>query len=983
MARPPTASPIRRFRAIAALEESTDMGLQVQQARNIMLRPAGGFKGIPKYERLWAIGAEETIHTWVTSQPHPTESRNLDSTDQTVALQISRQGKNFLVFYSIPDQQARSQVFYLGDDGSYTSGAYDFLAGTATVNVLGTGYDSAARWHGRRFYSAIYLGNGVDDNLIAQLNRDATPGILRKAGSNARPAAPVISLVTPATGGNTQAFTEFARASGQGLRFTANADNYPGSTGNGKISVRLNPTGAASLVSSLSGEGTVSNPYVYTLQTGTAAASSSNAAVLAFVNADSKVLSILRASVEGTANADPDTGSYGPTLLAAGTGTGTSEGFTSRTVSCYARYWDPGVGGLGYEGPSSPKSNEVIIPAGAFNDISVVLAPDASAEGGRFPFIRVYMQFGEDAEAIWSLVEPDNPFPNAALAATGKLAAWPATDYLFSYSASQAVTPDVATDQMFVHTPGVPATGTAVFFLGDTMPGGVTAGKLYYALLSDGLVGFQISASVGGKKVNITTAGSNVSMYFPANHGLQNERDTVELTTSGTLPAPLATSTTYHVLDASGHQFKISASAGGAAVNVTTRGSGEHSYSATRSLFQIGTNTVFGQALVDDQNRPIPHKWHAMGNEQMWRAGVAGFPERLYASKQAVADELAPEGVDLASFLTVQSTGEQAGGGVISALTSDNFRLAVHTAAGITLIDPANVENRFDPAVFTGALSGSMVAVWKGALTYYLGADLQLYKIQSSRYGRQTSDFAALNAAAYIRERVDAAALSRQPDRCWMFPDTASQHLWFSLPALDGSLKMFAYDFRNEGIVGEFDFPKVYGSTIMEPERPEIIFCDEAMNLFVWDTTAQNDHGDTFGSVSPITSQPAASAIPVADAGFGNVVRAGRRYLRAYESVIETAFFDLGSPDRNKAVLAFLWRTVAGSRAIASVTLTSLAGQTLSFNYGDIGARVEHRLAAFLGGTTAVKFTFTLLSAGQKPWIVRDISFLHTPQAMR
>lgn len=961
------------------------MGVKLEAARNILLRPLGGFKGIPKYLRLWGIGNDASIYSIVTGLPHPSAGRNLDDTDNTVALQVSNQGKNFLVFYSVPDRKARSQVFYLGDDGTYTAGAYDFTAGTAVWNVLATGLDATARWYGQRFYTAIFLGNGVDDNLIAQLGRTGPPGILRKAGSNARPNRPVISATTPAAGGNTQASVGFVgRTGGQTLTFTANPDNFPGEAGNDRISVRITNSGAGSgIVSTLTGGGTTSNPYLYVITTGTAAVQNSNKAVVEFVNADSKVLSILSAGPTTSPDEVADLGDYGPTLLAGGAGSGTSEGFSNRTVSVFARYWDPGNDGIGYEGPSSEKSNELILTTEAANDILVNITPDASAEGGRFPFIRLYMQFGEDADAIWSLVEPDNPFPNAALTAGVSFAAAPATDYLYAYSTAEA--PTILPTVDVVELSAAPADQTPVFLLATTMPGGLVAGRIYYVKRYTGSsVGFFLAKTPGGSKINITTAGSGVMLYFPVNHGMQSGRTTVIFGTTGTLPAPLIVGpTSYHVVSAENHQFKVSESKAGAAINITDAGTGTHSFTPVATEFQIGTNSVFGQALVDDQNRPLPHVHHVMANEQVWRAGVTGFPERIYASKQSVEDELAPEGVFLEGFITAQSQNNQAGSGEITALTSDNFRLSVHTRAGVTLIDPANVENRFDPNVFAGALNGSLVTTWKGGMTYYLGADLQLYTIRSSRYGRQDSDFAAVGAAAYIRDRVDVAAISRHPERCWLFPDIVSQHIWFSLPANDGTLKMFAYDLLNQGIVGEFDFPKVYGSTQMEPERPEIIFCDEDMNLFVWDTANQNDRGDTFGVIAPFTPQAEATAVPVGDAGFGNVVRAGRRYLRAYESTLETAFFDLGSPERRKVFTSLLFRSLAGSRALVSVTLTALGGDSFAFHYGDLGDYgAQHRLNCFLGNTTAVKMTFTILGAEQKPWVIRDVTALWQPQGL-
>jgi hypothetical protein len=82
----------------------------------------------------------------------------------------------------------------------------------------------------------------------------------------------------------------------------------------------------------------------------------------------------------------------------------------------------------------------------------------------------------------------------------------------------------------------------------------------------------------------------------------------------------------------------------------------------------------------------------------------------------------------------------------------------------------------------------------------------------------------------------------------FVFPNVTDQHLYMSLPALDGTLKMFAYDFLKGGIVGEFDYPKIYAAAQMEPDRPEIIFADEDGNLMVWDTSTQADRGDVLAT---------------------------------------------------------------------------------------------------------------------------------------
>jgi len=60
-------------------------------------------------------------------------------------------------------------------------------------------------------------------------------------------------------------------------------------------------------------------------------------------------------------------------------------------------------------------------------------------------------------------------------------------------------------------------------------------------------------------------------------HGL-SDNDTVRLTTTNTLPAGLSTATTYYVINSTTNTFKLSASEGGSAVNITDIGTGTHTW---------------------------------------------------------------------------------------------------------------------------------------------------------------------------------------------------------------------------------------------------------------------------------------------------------------------------------------------------------------------------------------------------------------------
>lgn len=743
----------------------------------------------------------------------------LTSADDTVAVRISKHGKNFLLFYDMDNDKCRG-LFYMGDDGSYT-GDVDLLTGPPTYEVLARNLNDTARWYGSRFGGQLMLGNGQDIPVCVQLNRTVAPGKWRQAGNNERPATPEVVAVAPGSSTNVQAKWTIAGGGGAGnragsasLTFTANSTNFPGASGNSRIKVQISYSVYTTVLSSsLTGSGTVSDPYHYTINTGPGASISSNNALVAFVNADSKVISVLTASTSAS-DTTADTSSWAVTFLSGGSGTGTSVGLSNRTVTVYARYWDPGQENLGYEGISSDISNAVVIDALSAMDITVSVAKDPGAGGGRFRYIRLYLQFGEDVEATWLLVDPDNPLDNTS-------------------------------------------TGTA-----------------------------------------------------------------------------------------------------------------------TKT---IGSETLFGQVMYVDQHQPLESVHIVQCNGQMWRGGTRDYPERLYVSKPATEDEQAPEGANIDAYELLQAIGG-AGNSRITAMYSDDYRVHVHTGEGVSFIDPSNPLSQQRPALLAGAINASALTPWTGADQYYLGSDLQLYQFNSTRYGQRDSEFAAAEAAAYIAELVDRDAIHANPERVFVFPDVTSQHLWMYMPALDGTLRGFAYDFLAKGIVGPFDYPKVYAAARMEPNRPEIIIADESGNLFVLDTSAQNDHGDEFAAQSAFTPYAIPDTPPTGDAGYGNAEFNGYAYRKGYITELETGMIDLNNAAVRKQFLGLVFSRVAGSRMLVEVTITSKDGHEITRYYGDpvtlAGTRCSHKIDfSFLD--TAVKVKFRILSEEQKPWIIRDVQLLY------
>jgi hypothetical protein len=1125
---------IREFGTVGSLQDSTHLGQsRLSSTRNVVMRPLGAVKGIPVYQRLWAIGATTDIYTTLAALTLGGNAL-VPATDGTIAVQIARQGKNWLLFYNLLAQKARG-LFYMGDDGTF-DGTPSFTTGAPTYTVLAKGLHATARWYGSTYYGALYLGNGQDDNVIVQLGRSATPGVWRKAASNSKPTAAVLRQVPPATSAAVQAswtipggacsftrvpavactasastdrftaaahglpngrpvrfvagsggtlpngvtagttyyvrdaqvdtFKVAATVGGSAINLTTNsvapitvqdcvtflstshplaenatcqltttdtlpaglslatdyypvgvtADTFqlaassggtpivvtdagvgthtatntaPGRTGNASLTFRANATNfpgtageniyvsivyqaggsvsSGAISSAMTGKGTVSDPYYYTIYTDNGY--SSNNAIVAFVNADTKALGILSASTSSS-NAVNDAQSWAMTGLDGGVDGGTSGGFSNKTCSVYLRYWDPGLNNLGYEGISSDKSNVLIIDATSNFDVEVAVQPDAVAQAERFGYIRVYMQYGEEPTATWNLV-------GEVANSTSEL----------SFIAAPEVTCTVthASDTVNKTAHGL-SNGTAVRISSTgTVPGGLSASTTYY-VRDASANSFKLATTVSGAVVNITNAGSGTikyrlaqRLYVPGHN--YNVNDVLRIQTVSTLPTPVAAGVDYYVVASETDYIGLSTSLGGSAITFTTLGSSGSTIGQQQIKLVIGTSTEVGQEMWVDQHRPLPSVHHVFAGGSVWHGGVTGNQERLYPSKTAVDDELLPEGANNDAYERIIS-GESPGNSRVTALYSDDYRLHVHTRNSVLLLDPTNPDTRHSPQVLAGALNATALAVWTGSMIYYLGADLQLYTIAGTRYGKRDSEFVALDAAAYIRDLVARQSYIDAPERCFMFPDVAGQMLWYWLPS-DSGLIGFAYDFLQKGTIGPFDFPKVYAMCRMEAERPEYVFCDEAGNLFVWDTTAQYDHGDAFpASPAPTLRTAGTGATTNSEDGYGVVAVTGGEYWKAVTSHIETGLIDLGKPSVMKQWLGLTITSVAGSRGQLAITVTGKNGNVISRTYGDIavkGTQNTHKVL-FMAQDTAVKVKVSVIGAEQVPWCIRDVTLSYRVQ---
>jgi len=187
-------------------------------------------------------------------------------------------------------------------------------------------------------------------------------------------------------------------------------------------------------------------------------------------------------------------------------------------------------------------------------------------------------------------------------------------DYTYN---SAVVTADAATD-VFTWTGSNLVNGTQIMFTnsGGALPSGISAGVRYFTVSGTANT-FKVSATSGGAAIDITTNGTGTHTAYAGGFGIQFDDDsgappyvsalsivdsgvnsgtvtfdsttdimtwtnvvltnnrTITFTNSGgALPSPLVAGTTYYVINGTTGSCQLSATSGGAAINLTTNGTG-------------------------------------------------------------------------------------------------------------------------------------------------------------------------------------------------------------------------------------------------------------------------------------------------------------------------------------------------------------------------------------------------------------------------
>jgi microcystin-dependent protein len=139
----------------------------------------------------------------------------------------------------------------------------------------------------------------------------------------------------------------------------------------------------------------------------------------------------------------------------------------------------------------------------------------------------------------------------------------------------------------FLGSSSLVPTGTVMMFMGTTAPVGwllmdgatnsCTGTSSANANLCAQLVGLFPTANYKGAAAGTVTVDTASDEVISLGHG-NSVGDRVHFSTTGTLPAPLGASTVYCIVSVTTDRYKIGTACGGAAVDITSTGSGTHSH---------------------------------------------------------------------------------------------------------------------------------------------------------------------------------------------------------------------------------------------------------------------------------------------------------------------------------------------------------------------------------------------------------------------
>lgn len=779
---------LNRFKGIDVSEESTDASEQsLRLAENVVLRPRGSVSRMPPFRKLWntdplsnyasslGITASDKTCLLLIQQPPP----------DPAPIGVEFKPAFFIVAHDFKNNKGMG-IFSVVDisqelGSEFTEFLPDYIPFPSFyITVLKKGLAENKRWFFYRFYDAIVMGNGADENLIYQHAR--TSMRLRTMGSDAQPGAPIVSNESATISATIQAEAN--------LVFTGTYYNPPPLV-LGEITVE-NATAAPSLTVKWTPTDTAGGYDVQLIEnnasTGTTITTSNTSHV--FFNLGRSLYYSFRVRAR-----------YGEFL---------SDWTNYRSI----RTPEPNQAiGINQGNPSQtagPGTTETTTTLKASAGTSF---PGETGNHLRIAFVAAGATLTSSRSGEGTSTSP----------------------LIYTVSGVGSVTVDaalayIAADEIISGILTISRAGTLYAKLTDLAPialtGGVGEGTpTEAALLNTGEIatsffdpgvnglGFSTGLSVATKVrttgVKTITPGNNSSGEFARYAKFRVWYRQLDANPNG-LPA-----NTWLLLgecdNAPGATFRAALP----------------SKLTDESIFFDGT----------DINRLPPCTMFELCEGKIFASGNPENPTRIWYSQPVHKTELLPEGFNLSKkYIEMPARKEEGSNAKVTHLKAMEQRLQVHTSRGITLVHGSTLVRAYSRSDF-GAMNPAAATSWSHHISPYLGADGVLYEMSNQQALK--SNIASAASWDFIRSFADTAELERNPWRANVAGDLTNQLVWAWLPCkIDGATRLagFLFDYETKGFSGPITWPGLISTTKLSAIDPRIVGQTEDGNLVVIDS---------------------------------------------------------------------------------------------------------------------------------------------------
>ena len=283
---------IESFSGVDLKTESTELpsapAMPLRRAEGALLYPVGALSRTPPYERVWGLN---NFRQYIGPL-------GLQASDKGVCILVRNEGRMFLVFYDVTNEQSLGSIYAGPDPDNPPTGSPTLTAPSPQMQLLWKGLANERRWTGVRSGTIVIMGNGYDPNLALETT---SPVTFRPLNDQMRPLIPTVAMIDGDSGPHQDAIVQAGN-----VVFTAlekgfqpiDDPPYRRDFGN-YVQVSVVQSGYSYFTSTLNGTGTLIDPYIYTVLCPETLPTEDE--LVTFITHDPTAQGVLSASLVGTA----------------------------------------------------------------------------------------------------------------------------------------------------------------------------------------------------------------------------------------------------------------------------------------------------------------------------------------------------------------------------------------------------------------------------------------------------------------------------------------------------------------------------------------------------------------------------------------------------------------------------------------------------------------------------------------------------------